>query len=344
MRNSFLTILVLGSAVFASGQQATLVGPVQAIAFDAPSHSIRAVTGYPGSALFGLPVVASVDFASVAPHQNFAIAVRRGADVLATALDTAQGTIIPLDGLAANPDGIAWSADGSLAVLYSLSGNWMQLVSGLPSNPHVAGAIDLSQLAGALSAVAVDAQGKRIAVAMTGQPSSVFFFDTTAQSFSPALETASPIALGFSRDNASLFVIDSSAGELIVLNVTDLSTQSIALAGLANPIAVRGSEDPANPQLVYVASGSDQILRCYDLKAQQVVSDTALQFAPTGIEAFGRTSFLIAGRSRIADPLWLFVTGPVSGAFFVPAIQPDSPRIEPVANGSRTSASMGGAR
>ena len=343
MRTNLLTFLVLGWAGVASAQQATLSGPVLAFAFDAPSHTLRAVTGYPGSALFGPAIVGAVDFASVAPHLNFAIASQRGTQILATALDSAAG-IRPLDGLAANPDGIAWSSDGTLAVLYSLSDNWMQLVSGLPSNPQVAAVVDLTQLDGTLTALAVDPHGKKIAAAVSGQSSGVFIYDTAALTFSPAFQAGSPVAAQFSRDGSTLFVIDSSLGQLIVMNAADFTVQSVALPGLANPIAVHGSEDPANPQLVYIASGSDQILRCYDLTARQVVADTALPFAPTGVDAFGQNSFVIAARARVVDPLWLFVTGPAPGAYFVPALQSDSPRIEPVASRARASVTGGGAR
>jgi hypothetical protein len=344
MRANFLTLLFLGAASLVRGQQASLTGPVSAMAFDAPSHSIRAVTGYPGSAMFGPPLVAAVDFATVAPHRNFALGFQRGTGIFATALDSGQAGIQNLDGLSAHPDGAVWSADGTLAVLYSVSGNWMQLITGLPSNPQVAARTDLAALPGTLAALAVDPRGKTVAVAISGESGGVFLFDASQQTFSPVLSMVNPAAVQFSQDGATLFAIDASSNELTVLNVADRTTEVIALSGLANPIAVRGSEDPASSQLVYVASASDAILRCYDLQARQVVSDTALPFAPTGIDAFGRNSFQIAARTRAIDPLWLFVTGPASGAYFVPALQPDAPRIEPVGEGSRRSASAGGAR
>jgi len=344
MRKIFLTLLVLAPAGLAVAQTATLTGPVQAYAFDAPSHTVRSVQGYPGSAMFGPPVVGDVDFASLAPHQNFGIVFQRGAAALATSLDSTQSVLAPLDGVSAEPDGIAWSADGTLAALYSLSGNWMQLVSGLPETPSASATIDLSQLGGSLTAMTVDTHGKRIAVSIAGQTSGTFLFDPATLAFVPAMYSAGAAGLSFSRDGATLFLVDSSSATLTILDVANLTSQSVALTGLANPIAVHASEDSLNPQLVYVASGTDQLLRSYDLKAQQVVSDTPLAFTPSRIDAFGRNSFVIGGRERPSDPLWLFATGPVPGAYFVPAIPPDTPRIEPISSGPHRPASGGGAR
>ena len=323
MRGTFLALCALSLAVLAPAQSVSLSGPTQAFVFDLPSRSIRAVVGFPGSAMFGALIVSGVDLGSVAPHKNFGIVFQGGTCEFVAGLDT-QANMTSLAGVAAQPDAIAWSGDGSTAILYSMTGNWMQIISGLPLNPAVGAYTDLSSLGGTLSAIGGDAKGLQIAVAVTGQNPGVYLYQISSQSFVPALSLASPVAVGFSADNTNLFAIDSSTGQLSVLALASFSPQTIALTGLANPVAVRGSEDPMNPQLVYIASGSDQIIREYDLTAQQVVSDTPLAVAPTRLDDFGLNSFLVAARAQATDPLWLLVTGPAAGIYFVPAAQTES--------------------
>ena len=73
--------------------------------------------------------------------------------------------------------------------------------------------------------------------------------------------------------------------------------------------------------MLYVAGGSDRMVRILDVASQQIVTDVPLNFQPTGLDPFGSGSFVLASRSQSANPLWLFAATPQPGAYFVPAIQ-----------------------
>ena len=197
-------------------QPTSLSGPVQGYTFDLPSQSFRAVIGLPGSASFGPTLTTGFDAGWVAPHQNYAIgfrpdskrrrelAVGRAAGeaaintcFLVTGLDSSPVST-RITGLSGQPDAIVWSGDGSVAILYSRSGAWLQVLTGLPGAPQVGSVVDLSRLGGSLSAVATDQQGKSIAVAIQGNLSSQsnsggVFLSSDGQNFSSALSIANPV-------------------------------------------------------------------------------------------------------------------------------------------------------
>ncbi len=332
-------------------QPTSLSGPVQGYTFDLPSQSFRAVIGLPGSASFGSALEIGFDMGWVAPHQNYAIGFRTGnkrrrelpvgrgsnADAaintcfLVTGLDSSP-VLTRITGLTGQPDAIVWSGDGSVAVVYSRSGAWLQVLSGLPGAPHVGSVVDLSQLGGSLSAVATDQQGKTIALAIQGNlpiqgslatqgNGGGVFLSSDGQNFSSALSMANPVALTFSGDGASLYILDGGALQLDVFAVNSHSSQNFPLDGLQNPSAIASGRDAQGRPIIYVAGASDQIFQAYDPATQQVLVNLPLYFQPTGIAAFGPNSFVLCSPSKPGDPLWLFASMPQPAVYFVPAAQ-----------------------
>lgn len=321
MRHLFRVVLGIALSLgLVHGQPAVLSGPVEGFFFDAPTNSLRAVQGFPGSASIGPAVLDGLDYASVAPHKNYGIAFKDGQCLFVTGLgsDPSAVSLAPL--ACSRPEGVAWSGNGSRAALYSRSANWVQTLSGLPGSPTLNDSIDTTHYGGSLSAVAVDALGIDVAIAITGDGGGVYLM-TGGQGFTPALQMSKPVALSFSDDGAKLYVIDAAALQFSELAVADLSVQVFPLAGLADPIAVKQTRDPANRSLLCFVSRSDQLLRMYDASSHQTIADDIpLDFLPTGIDDLGRSSFVVSSRAKTADPLWLFTSSPQQAVYFVPAL------------------------
>jgi hypothetical protein len=313
-------LVLLGLASTASAQQITLSGPVEAYTFDLPTGSLRAVIGFPGSASFGPALLDGIDFASVAPHKNYAIAHQGDTWLLVSGLGSDQIFTSSLAGLNGQPDGIVWSGDGSVAVFFSRAGNWVRSVTGFPDNPSAAASVDLASLGGQLAAVAADKSGKQIAVAMHGDAPGVYLM-TDGQPFVSVLQLANPVALTFSEDGATLFAIDAGALQLSVFHPAGFDSQTLALEGFTEPFAVRAARDAQSREVVYVAGRGDRLVREYEVSSQQSLADVWLDFEPTGLDDFGRGSFVVASRAKDTDPLWLFSRVPQPGVFFVPAAQ-----------------------
>ena len=313
---------VLGIACslgFMPAEQAFLSGPVEGYLFDAPTHSIRAVQGFPGSASLGSAILGSLDYGSIAPHKNYGLAFKDGQCMLALSLGSDSFSTLPIPGTAGRPDGAAWSGDGSVAVLYSLTDNWIQPIIGLPDAPSISDPVDVSYLGGKLSAVASDLRGVTVAIGITGQNSGVYLM-VRGQGLVSVLQTPAPIALGFSTEGSRLYALDASTMQLFDISVGDLSSQSFTLDGLSEPFAVKAALDPSSGPTLYIASRKDQLLRIYDLAGHQTVADIPLDFPPTGIDDLGRSSFVISARAEIRDPLWLFTSAPQRAVYFVPAL------------------------
>lgn len=318
MRTALCIAVGLTWAGHLAAQQPTLAIPVEGYTYDAPTRSLRAVMGFPGAASYGPILRDGLDFASIAPRQNYGIGFKSGECFYLAGVGSSRIATATLSGVAKQPDGIVWSADGSLAVLYSRTGNWLQVVSGFPQAPVAAPLVDATALGGSLTAVA--AQSTRIAVAISGTGAGVYQ-STDNQTFSVVASLAKPIALSYSSDGATLYALDASVPQIVGLSVSGAVSQTIPLVGLTNPIAIQALNDSQYQAVLYVAAGTDRKLRIVDIATGQTVNDVALGFQPTSLDAFGSESFIAAVRSQASSPLWLFSSAPQPAAYFVPAVQ-----------------------
>jgi hypothetical protein len=322
MRPAFFLIFGLLSARGLPAQT-SLSGPVEALTFDAPTRSLRAVYGFAGAASFGPALLDNLELASVAPLQNYGIVFQGGKCLAVSGLGLKTISTAIIAGVTAHPDGIVWSMNGSLAVLYSRAGGWIQVIAGLPNEPTAGALEEVSSLGGALSAVAADASGKQIVVAMSGDNGAVYQF--SSGQFTRLTSMAKPVSLSFSGDAQTLYALDAATSQVTAITLASHGLQSLALPGIVDPIAIQSLEDAQNRQVLYIAGGTDRILRILDVTSLQIVAEVPLSFEPTGLAAFGSGSFVLASRSQSSNPLWLFASAPQPGAYFVPAVQLRTP-------------------
>lgn len=322
MRFAFLVSLSLISCTWLPAQT-SVTGPVEALTFDAPTRSVRAVIGVPGAASFGPALLDNLDLASVAPGQNYGLVFEGGQCFFVSNLGVSglgsKITKAPIPNAQARPEGIEWAAGGSLAILYSRAGNWFQLLTGFPASPTAGAVVDVAPLGGSLSAVASDAPGKQIAAAVTGDQAGAYLY--SSGQFTRLAALSDPVSLSFSTDGETLYALDAAAPEVTAITLAGDAYQNFALSGMTNPIAIQAARDSANQPVLYIAGGSDRSLRILDVSSGQVAADIALLFQPTGIAPFGATTFVLAGRSRAANPLWLLSSSASPPAYFVPAVQ-----------------------
>lgn len=326
MRSLIVFILFATLSLGVASAQ-SLSGPVEGFLYDEPTQSLRAVDGFPGSAILGSALLSEVTFGSVAPYKNYAIAFRSGHCLFLSALGSGHLSTVRLTGIAGEPEGVVWSADSSVAVVYSSSGNWIQTVSGLPKTPHVNAHLTLSALGGTLADVATDGGGKKIAIAMRGQQGGVFL-NTASQKFVPLLEMENPISLSFSEDGADLYALDGAALKLSAITLSNSSSRVLPLTGLKDPFAIRAGHDTSNRPVVFVASLKDRLVGVYNPASEKFQTTIHLSFKPTGFQDLGRNSFVIGSRSKAGDPLWLFSTAPKAAVYFVPAAPASSKGAE----------------
>jgi hypothetical protein len=296
--------------------QTSVTGPVEALTFDPPTRSVRAVIGVPGAASFGPALLDNLDLASVAPGQNYGIAFEGGKCFLISGLGSKSINKTAIQNAPARPQGIAWAAGGSLAILYS--GSWFQTIAGFPQTPAAAEMVDVSTLGGSLTSVASDAPGQQIAVTVIGDQAGVYQFSDGQ--FTRLAAMTQPVSLSFSPDGQTLYALDVATSQITAITLSSHAIQTLPLPGLANPVAIQSFQAQDGPEL-YVAAGRDRILRILNVASEQAIADVALLFQPTGIAPFGSNNFVLAYRSQAANPLWLFSSTPLPAAYFVPAVQ-----------------------
>ena len=250
---------------------------------------------------------------------TFAVTFHDEHCALLSGLGSSQTTQVRVPGSFAVPEGVAWSGDGATAVLYSRTGNWIQTISGLPSAVNAGASISVASLGGSLSAAATDLHGGRVVIGITGAAAGVYQIANGAN-FVPLLPVLQPIALAFSEDGGTLYVLDGATNQLFAQNVADLSYQSWPLNGLVDPIAIRAAHDSENRAVVYVAGRNDRLLQAYDSSTHQVLASVPLNFPPNVIEPLGIGSFLLASRTTSDDILWSFRNTPQPLVYFVPAM------------------------
>jgi hypothetical protein len=314
MRFAFLVLSTLICSTWLPAQT-SVSGPVEALTFDPPTRSVRAVFGLPGAASFGPALLDNLELASVAPAQNYGIVFADGECFSVSGLGS-KISKAAIQNVPARPRGIAWAAGGSLAILYS--GSWFQTIAGFPNAPEAGATVDVSTLGGSLTAVASDAPGKQIAVAVNGEQAGVYLF--SGGQFTRLASLAQPISLSFSPDGETLYALDAATLQITAITLSSHGIQTLPLPGLTNPVAIQAFQGESGVVL-YVAAGSDRVLRVLDVSSEQAVANVALLFQPTGLAPFGSNSFVLASRSQAANPLWLLSSTPQPAAYFVPAVQ-----------------------
>ncbi len=128
-RWKFLTLALLATSLLA---QTNLQGPVSGYVFDAAEGAIRPLMGVPGASYLGEPVVASLDFASIAPSGNLALCGRGGRLFLVRGFESGNTRWLELEN-DTSVDRMSWAADSDSVALYSAATDRLRMWSGLGS-------------------------------------------------------------------------------------------------------------------------------------------------------------------------------------------------------------------
>jgi hypothetical protein len=317
MRRVLLFLAALSPIPSLLAQPSGVSGPVEGFTFDAPTSSIRAVIGSLGSASLGPAALSQLIFASVAPHQDYGIAFRRGQFLFVSQLGSNQVSTAGLPEPSSAPDGVVWSDDGSVAVLYSQAGSWIQTFTGFPTSVNPGPSISISLLGGSLSAIATDLHGRSIAVGVTGDNAGVYV-SANGQGFVPLLSISDPVSLTFSADGGTLYALDGTTNQASELTLATSAIQAWPV-GTEDSVAIKAVRNGSGADVLYVAGGSDHLLLAFDPSTHQRINSVPLSFAPTAIETLGNNSFVLRPRTSNSDPLWSFTNGSQPMVYFVPA-------------------------
>lgn len=295
-----------------------VTGPVEGYLFDAPVKRFRAVRGILGAATLGPVAGPEFEAGWVAPARDWGIGCREGRCRVLTALGADAPTERELSGEYPEPDGAAWTADGSAAVLFSSRAGWVRLVNGLPGSSEEGTALSTAALAGRIAAAAALGAGDA-AVAMAGEDGGIYL--VRSGSFVPLLKTSHPVALRASARSSRVHVLDSM-GKVTTVDIESGTVEASFETGLTDPRALLAGS-AGGRDLLYVAGGRDQLVLILDAGTGEVVARREMPVPPGGLEQLGRNSLLCGARQAPGDPLWSLALGDDPAVYFIPSGEPE---------------------
>jgi len=309
---------------------ASVGGPVTGFIFDSQARAIRPMLGIPGAAYLGSALVSRVDAAAVAPDGFSAFAVQAGRLVLYTGLRSAVLKAVAIDGVIPGVNQFAWTSDGGAAAVYASNSGQAQILTNLAESPAAGAPIDLSGIAGAVTALAFD--GQRLIIGAAAPGSGGIYVASAQSPVERIAPAAGPSAIALA--GADLYFTDRQSQQIWQVQSYARMPAAVLFAndsGVSSPAGLQLSTDGKR---LYVANAGSRKLAVYDVASRTPVQSLDLAFTPTRLDRFGAASaFLLNGTGQ--GPVYVLSDGAAQkpAVYFVPAptnAQPRKIRIRPI--------------
>ena len=242
-----IAILTLPMSLCALAQAPAFRAPDSGFVFDEQSAQIRPIHGFPGAALLGDPLEAPLAARTLqfAPGQAYAVATDGENRVFLLTLDGGNA-MQQLSTALAGASGVKvrFNASGSAAVLYLAAARRFQVLTGLPAKPTLTDPVELPELAGEITAMAIDADGSRVLVGVTGEAhGAVYLSSASAPQFKFLTEARSPSDLAFAAGGNDAVIADRDANAILAVRDLDGKCMVLSLLGEADgvkaPVAIQ---------------------------------------------------------------------------------------------------------
>lgn len=238
-------------------------GPQLGYVFDQGQGGLRPILGVPGASRLGdpLPLGVTLALAEISSKQDYALGVTEGDGklVLVTFGESDQpSSLQTIESIGRGASHITLSSEGKSAAVLFPEGQSLQILSGLPEKPQLAGGVDL-RLTGLPEALALDDEGQLIVLSVSetqGSRISVYSRETGLQSVGIFGKVS---ALKLSADRQVL-VADRETQEVVLIRDVLGAAQRIRIAakedGIHDPVAVEFAKNQRRVFVANAASGS----------------------------------------------------------------------------------------
>jgi hypothetical protein len=314
MTRPILTIAATLLGCTAGIASAQIGAPQSGLVLDASLQAIRPVLGLPGAWTLGPALDLGIPVLGARFEKDFAVIISDGtigSNGNPTNVAVVKGsTVTPVDGAAA-ADLITLNATGNAALLYSKNGRIIQWLQGLPDHPTVARTISLADLAGDVTALAVNRGGD---FALIGLDSgSLYKIPVDGDlSFVGNIHAASIV---FAANDRDAYLTDSAAGVLMLASDGQgLSVLADSSAGLQQPGAM---QIVGNTNLL-IASPVANLITCFDV-THGTASTGALPLSALQIDRLGADGLLLLNQPG-SGPLYVLDGSSVSNGNCAPAV------------------------
>jgi hypothetical protein len=231
------------------------------------------------------------------------------------------GPVAEISGAISQPDIVSFSPNGAAAVLYSASQGSLEVVSGLPTTPHLAFSITATDLPNAINLIALDDDG----TTLLGGTANSSVYRLVAGSAPQMVDTVGDLeGMAFVPQSQNALIFDRNDSSLSLLQNVNSSAAASSLAGGLTGLGGKITLQVAAGLAMITGTSSNQLwqinLQNSHVQSQQLPA-TATTLQPL------RTSgkYLVSWQS--GQPAWIVDTSGQAGAvFFVPA------RVEAASN------------
>jgi hypothetical protein len=287
--------------------------------FEPETQALRPILGTPGAALFGSKVELGMNVrrAWVSPRQTFVLAeVEQFPEVLLLDLQQGAQTSKTLPTLSVGAERVAASPTGTAMAFYFRNENRLQIASGLPASPEVGPGIDLADIPGLLSSLAVSDDGRAALVAVTDGGTGAVYLITSEQK--RIITQAGDVrAMTFLTNSLSAVIGDTAANEVRLLDdvMGAAATQLLAeeSRGISHPLALQVSVDNSR---VFVLNSGAQAITTVDLTTG-LLSHLPIDGSASRLQRLGGEVFQLTDDFR-QSTLLFDATSPEARIVFVP--------------------------
>lgn len=311
-----LGLLALAVSGTVESQAPRMSGPILGYVFDPAVEGVRPIHGLPGAATLAGPIDlgAPVYDAAVSPQQDYILAFAGAERKLALIGMTGEApTVTLLPGAWPVSARIILSPAGACALLYEPSGSRLQVITGLPQAPSLAGVFDLAALPGEAIALAVSDDGSAV---LAGAGGGVFLVGPDGPPrFLTAVGEVSAIAF-FNGSTEAVFA-DRVRNTVHRLHDPAGSGEMVLLAGerdgISEPVSVALSGDNARVFIANRGSATVGIVPAAGGPLEQVPCECSL----TALQRLhGSSTFRLTEPSSM--PLWVLEASAEPRVVFVP--------------------------
>jgi hypothetical protein len=316
----FLTLVLV--CMFSGGpapaQTLSWSAPSSGFVYDSLTSSLRPVVGFIGSAYLGPFVLDSVDWASLAPNRQSALA-RRGGDFVWIADLRAPDHLLSLAATVAAPQQALWAADSSRAVLLSADSTQLIWLSGFDANPSIEANWTLDSGSTGWTLLAANTSCETVLLA--AQISGGWQIWLASKTAAPVVAASSghPTAAVFSSSGASAFVTDVDLRRILLLHDLDSAPGVTPILSdnprLADPVGIALSPDEAR---LFIVDRTDKMVRIFSSADGALQAEWPVDVAPSFLARVAPHRFLLNQRGSATQPLFFLDTGDPARVSFVP--------------------------
>jgi hypothetical protein len=275
------------AATYASAQ--SIAAPDLALTFDREQRTLHRIVGTPGAAIMR-PVPGHVAAAVPANARTpFALVVTEERGDVAILDPSSSEPLRIITGVSSRPAAMALSPRGTTAALLYSDKRLLQVITGLPDTPSIAG--ELSLPAGAVELFAISNSADVLLAATQEDGSALIYAGGPERSWIPFTAVGKIGGLAFANSGTAAAIADTARAAVYIVNDIHAGTAAVLTEahGIVAPAHVAFSGDAS---LLVVTNAASGVATIVNLKAQTTASMDC-ECSPVLLQPAGDALFLL---------------------------------------------------